>query len=97
MIAVFLLFTAAYWTQIPKSEGTSRKHADLVRIRQAVKMSFNTSWKLDYGRKHARTILFKVVTSCQSIVFKLMFLSLLQVISNPSPLLNTFIGKLLPL
>lgn len=98
IFVVYLFFGFIYWTQTKQLSKRKKRIKGLIdRVRFALKFSSLTSWSIGYGYKNSRTPFFKFITLAHSVLFKLMLLCLLQVIANVSPLLNSLVGKLLPL
>jgi uncharacterized protein YjbI with pentapeptide repeats len=96
MALVVLLFAAIYRTQTRALWGRSPWATFWARWSFALRFSLRTSWSLDYGRTNSVTTLFKVLTSCQSLGFKLLLFFFIKALANVSPLLNEIVGKLLP-
>lgn len=90
IVIVYSVFTLIYWTQ------TRGMASAMARVRFAAYFSLRNSLTIFYGFERTLTPLFKGIALFQAVVAKIMFILLLQAISNVSPLLKELFGKFIP-
>jgi hypothetical protein len=95
MVAVFIAFTAIYWTQTADLGTSGRGSLRWRRLRAAAEFSIRTAVALDYGRQRSRTMTFKIVTALESALFKVLSFFFLKALANTSPLINELVSRLL--
>ena len=96
LIATAVLFAGFYWQE---TADLAVPQSGLIRVssrwRFSLIFSLRTAWSFAYGYKNSRTPFFKLLTSIQSIISKVMLICLLQAIANTSPLLDSIFGKII--
>jgi uncharacterized protein YjbI with pentapeptide repeats len=98
IVPTYLIFVCLYFSQTAGiAEGTGKGHAYWKRAAFSIAFALRTSWSLGYGYANARTPLFRVITTANSVVLKLMLICLFKTLTNLSPLLNELFRKLIPL
>jgi hypothetical protein len=96
--ALTLICASFYWSETSKlARGRSAFGGLLARLGFSLAFSLRTAWSFRYGYKNANTRLFKLLTSVQSILSKLLLILLLQAVGNTSPFLNSIFGKVIKL
>jgi hypothetical protein len=90
LVLVVLVFAAIYRTQLPTLMGR------LGRVRFALLFSARTAWELKYGYNNSGTPAFRVITTTESILAKLILAFFAYALTQTSPLLSELMKKLLP-